>query len=80
MQNIESMTIKQLYRGILRSMKAYPSTNRGLMKEAIVLDVADWKLLTDELEILKAEKRMRMLYGHVQMWEIKMEEVLRPND
>lgn len=61
-------------------MKKYPSTNRNMMKEAIILDVADWKLLTEENEIAKANKKMRMLYGHVQMWEIKMEEVLAPNE
>ena len=72
------MTIKQLYRGILKGMVKYPSTNRALMRQAIIEDVADWKLLTVDMEVRKAVKKMRMLYGHVTMWETKMKEINDP--
>ena len=78
MQNVEIMTVKQLYRGILRGMIRYPSTNRALMRQAIVEDVADWKKLTDDMEVKKAHKKMRMLYGHVHMWGAKMDEINDP--
>ena len=45
------------------------------MKVAFIEDVADWKLISDEDEKAKAVKKMRMLFGHVTMWGIKMEEV-----
>ena len=70
------MSVRTLYRGILKGLKTYPSTNRTAMKVAVIEDVADWKKITDEDEKLKAIKKMRMLYGHVTMWGIKMEEVL----
>ena len=79
MQEIEKMTARQLYRGILQGMRKYPSTNRILMRQAIVEDVGDWKMLSDKMEVKKAMKKMRMLYGHVCMWECKMEEVLAPD-
>ena len=45
------------------------------MRQAIIEDVNDWKRYTDELEQRKAVKKMRMLYAHLLMYEIKMEEV-----
>ena len=48
------------------------------MRQAIIDDVADWKKLTDELEVRKANKKMKMLYGHIYMWQVKMDEVLSP--
>lgn len=56
-------------------MKTYPSRNRLAMKEAIILDVADWKKLEDDLEIRKARKKMRMLYAHLYMYNYKLEEI-----
>ena len=38
-------------------------------------DVNDWKKITDELEIKKAHKKMKMLYGHFYMYSMKMEEI-----
>lgn len=46
------------------------------MKEAIIEDVKDWKVLTDDLEKRKALKKMRMLYGHLYMYHLKMQEVM----
>ena len=57
-------------------MRTYPSKNRTDMREAIVADVNDWKKLSEELEIRKAKKKMRMLYAHLYMYHLKMEEVL----
>ena len=45
------------------------------MKQAIIEDVNDWKKITDENQKAKAIKKMRMLYGHITMWNIKLEEV-----
>ncbi len=75
MLKIEEMSVKTMYRVVLKSMKTYPSTNRELMREAIVADVRDWAKVEGELEQAKALKKLRMLYGHVTMWGIKMEEV-----
>eukprot|EP00347_Sterkiella_histriomuscorum_P011874 403370769 len=75
MDQIEKLTIRQLYRGILKSVKVYPSKNRDYMRQAILEDVNDWKQLTDDLEKRKAVKKMRMLYGHLLMYQMKMEEV-----
>ena len=75
MEEIEKMTLRQLYRGILKMSKTYPSKNRALIHQAILEDVRDWKKLRDELEVKKAIKRMRMLYGHFYMYKIKMEEI-----
>lgn len=55
--------------------KTYPSRNRAMMQAAILEDVADWKKLQDELEIQKAKKKMRMLYAHLLLYDIKMQEV-----
>ena len=77
MEKIEELSVKALYRCIMKGMKTYPSTNRALMTEAIQADVRDWVLLSDELEKAKALKKLRMLFGHVTMWNIKMEEVNR---
>ena len=43
MEQIEKLTAKQLYRGILKYMKVYPSRNRDVMRTAIIADVNDWK-------------------------------------
>jgi len=43
MNHIEKMSMPALYRAILKHMKTYPSTNRDLMKQAIIDDVNDWK-------------------------------------
>ena len=72
---IEKMTLRQLYRGVLQGVKTYPSKNRLAMREAILEDVRDWKKLNDDLEIKKAHKKMRMLYAHFLMYQLKMEEV-----
>lgn len=45
------------------------------MKEAIILEVRDWKKLTQDIEIKKAQRRVRMLYAHLYMYHLKMEEV-----
>ena len=78
MDQVEKMSVRALYRGILKGLKTYPSTNRAQMRIAVMEDVADWKKITDESEKAKAVKKLRMLYGHVTMWGIKMEEVLAP--
>lgn len=75
MEKIEELSVKMLYRGILKGMQTYPSTTRGVMRTAILEEVNDWKKLTDPTDIAKATKKMRMLYGHLTMWNIKMEEV-----
>ena len=77
MEKIEELTVKTMYRAILKGIKTYPSKNRDIMREAIVLDVRDWAKVTDDLEKAKAMKKMRMLYGHIVMWNMKMEEVKR---
>ena len=45
------------------------------MREAIIQEVQDWKKLRDEIEIRKAVKKMRMLYAHLYMYHLKMQEV-----
>ena len=75
MEKIEELTVKTMYRTILKAMKTYPSSNRAMMREAIVLDVRDWAKIEDETEKAKALKKLKMLYGHVYMWTLKMEEV-----
>lgn len=75
LEHIEKMTVRQLYRGILKGVQTYPSKNRLAMREAILEDVRDWKKLNDDLEIKKAQKKMRMLYAHFLMYQMKMEEV-----
>ena len=75
MEKIEELSVKTMYRVVLKAMKTYPSTNRELMREAIQLDVRDWAKVEGDVEQAKALKKMRMLYGHCFMWAIKMEEV-----
>ena len=69
------MTAKQLYRGILMMMRTYPSKNRAMIRLSVIEEVSQWKKVTDDLEKLKAMKKMRMLYGHLNMWDEKMKEV-----
>ena len=80
MDQIEKMSVRALYRAVLKGLKTYPSKNRDEIRLAFIQDVADWKTLTDEDEIAKAVKRIQMLHGHVTMWGIKMEEVLSTKD
>jgi hypothetical protein len=54
MDQIEKLSMKGLYRGILKMVKTYPSKNRDLMRIAIIEDVRDWKKIENELEIKKA--------------------------
>ncbi len=75
MDHIEQASLKALYRGILKAVKTYPSRNRDMMRQAIIDDVRDWKKIQDPLEAQKAVKRLRMLHGHLTMWNIKVEEV-----
>ena len=77
MEKIEELSVRMMYRVILKGMKHYPSTTKVAMKEAIMADVRDWVKETEELEQAKALKKMRMLYGHIIMWNMKMEEVSR---
>ena len=55
--------------------RTYPSMNRKMIRKAIMLDVREWQKIENELEISKALKKMRMLYGHMTMWEEKMAEI-----
>ena len=71
------MSVKTMYRLILKGMKSYPSRNRSEMRVAIMADVRDWVKITDEEEKAKAMKKLRMLYGHITMWNMKMAEVRR---
>uniref|UniRef100_A0A7S3FX44 Complex 1 LYR protein domain-containing protein n=1 Tax=Strombidium rassoulzadegani TaxID=1082188 RepID=A0A7S3FX44_9SPIT len=80
MERLEQLTLRQLYRGILQKARTYPSKNREMFRQAIKQDVRQWKTLTDEMEIRKAVKKMRMLYGHLQMWDEKMKEILESDD
>ena len=41
------------------------------------MDVAQWKLQTEEEEVAKNIKKMRMFYGHLCMWDEKMQEIAR---
>ena len=41
------------------------------------MDVAVWKQLSEEEEVAKAVKKMRMFYGHLCMWDEKMQEIKR---
>lgn len=43
MLKLENLSMKTLYRGILKGIKIYPSKNREAMREAIIGDVSDWK-------------------------------------
>lgn len=45
MDQIEKLSLRMLYRGILKGIKVYPSKNREMMRLAIIEDVADWKKL-----------------------------------
>ena len=75
MEHIEKASLKMLYRGILKAVKTYPSKNRLEMRQAIIDDVNDWKLIKDPMEAQKAIKKLRMLHGHLTMWNMKLEEV-----
>ena len=77
MNALEQMTARQLYRGILQKARTYPSKNRVMIRDAIKQEVYGWKKITDDLEKAKAMKKMRMLYGHMTMWEEKMTEVYK---
>ena len=75
MERIETMTIRELYRGILKFSLVYPSLNRKQFRQAIIEEVQDWKTLKDELEISKANKKLRMLYAHTYMYKCKVDEI-----
>ena len=47
------------------------------MCEAIKGDIGDWKKVKGEEEKQKAIKKIRMLYSHIAMWNMKMVEVSR---
>ena len=57
-------------------VRKYPSINRDLMREAIKVDVRKWTQQTEKDEIDKTMKKMKMLFGHLCMWEEKMKEIL----
>ena len=50
MEKIEELSVRMMYRVILKGMKHYPSTTKVAMKEAIMADVRDWVKETEELE------------------------------
>ena len=58
-------------------MRTYPSKNRDVMRLAIMEEVQEWKHLTSKDDQEKAMKKLRMLYGHLAMWQVKMAEVNR---
>ena len=76
MQEIEKMSVKALYRGILKGLKTYPSRNRIELREAVKLDFRDGKKLTKEIEISKAVRKARMGFAHVLMYEEKLKEIM----
>jgi hypothetical protein len=76
MEKVQEISLRMLYRGILKGARIYPSKNREMMMQAIIEDVQDWKKLEKgSLEAKKAIKRMKMLYGHLNMWNEKMVEI-----
>ena len=77
MEKLENITVKTLYREILKAVRTYPSKNRQAFRQAIIEDVHDWKKITDEDKKAQAIKKMKMLYGHLTMWNVKMNEVNR---
>ncbi|CDW74305.1 UNKNOWN [Stylonychia lemnae] len=78
--NFEKLTARQLYRGILKNVRHYPSRNREMMREAILEDAKEWRQINDELEKKKAIKKMRMLYAHFLLYQQKMEELTSDSD
>ncbi len=79
MQTIENMSVKALYRGILRGLKTYPSKNRDQLLEVARQEFRDGKKLTNELAIAKAVRKARMGYAHLLMYQAKMKELDGPN-
>jgi hypothetical protein len=45
MEKAQEISLRMLYRGILKGARIYPSKNREMMMQAIVEDVHDWKKL-----------------------------------
>ena len=46
-----------------------------MMREAILEDAKEWRLITEDLEKRKAIKKMRMLYAHFLLYQQKMQEL-----
>ena len=61
MEKLYEMTVPQLYRGILKMVRTYPSKNRGLFREAIIEEIGKYKNETDELENKKVLRLISLL-------------------
>mmetsp|Transcript_18593 Transcript_18593/g.20754 ORF Transcript_18593/g.20754 Transcript_18593/m.20754 type:complete len:102 (+) Transcript_18593:3-308(+) len=75
MEKLYEYSAKELYRGILKMVRIYPSRNRELFRSAIVEEVQKYKTITDETETRKNLKRMRMMWAHLYMYKTKVEEI-----
>ncbi len=79
MIDVEKMSIKALYRGILKGLKTYPSLKRTELREAVRLDFREGKQLKAPLEIAKAVRKARMGYANILMYQQKMAEINGPD-
>ena len=75
MQQIADLSLKALYRGILKGLKTYPSIKRKELREEAILEFRDGKRLKDKKEIEKGYRKARIAYAHIMLYNMKMEQL-----
>eukprot|EP00826_Nyctotherus_ovalis_P032681 TRINITY_DN2631_c0_g1_i5.p1 TRINITY_DN2631_c0_g1~~TRINITY_DN2631_c0_g1_i5.p1 ORF type:complete len:128 (-),score=22.25 TRINITY_DN2631_c0_g1_i5:47-430(-) len=78
MEKVADLTLKALYRGILKGLKTYPSIKRKELQEAAVLEFREGKELKDEKEIAKGVKKARIAYAHIMLYNMHTESLRGP--
>lgn len=75
MQKIAELSLKSLYRGILKGLKTYPSIKRKELREVAIIEFREGKELKDKTEIGKGYRKARIAYAHIMLYNMKMEEL-----
>lgn len=78
MKQIANLSLKELYRGILKGLKTYPSVKRKELREAAIIEFREGRELKDEKEVAKGVKKARIAYAHIMLYNLHTETLRGP--
>lgn len=76
-EKVKDLPLNMVYRYTLKLIRTYPSVRRDAIREALLLDVQDYKKLRDEKEIEAAIYQARGFLHHLMTYELVMRELNR---
>jgi len=76
-EKVKDLPINIVYRYTLKLIRTYPSMTRDAVRESLILDYQDGKLLTDNKKIEEGVYQARGFLHHLMTYELIMRELGR---